>query len=186
MKLYLAQHGEACTKDIDPERPLTDQGREDIERLAEFLARKAIEVERVIASGKLRAAETADLLAAAVASLVEPETSDRINPNDDPSAFDWEQATGGQDTLVDCHLPFMARQSGPDRRGPHDPTFRQCAQPQCSLSYAFPGRCLRLTGRRPAPFSSDRGADSGRTQWANPRLSAAHWPVSGTPGAAGT
>ena len=76
MKLYLAQHGEACTKDIDPERPLTDQGREDIERLAEFLARAGIEVARVIDSGKLRAAQTADLLAAAVAPLVELTTGD--------------------------------------------------------------------------------------------------------------
>ena len=67
MKLYLAQHGEACAKDIDPERPLTDQGRDDIERLAAFLARAGIQVERVIDSGKLRAAQTADLLAAAVA-----------------------------------------------------------------------------------------------------------------------
>ena len=109
MKLYLAQHGEACAKDIDPKRPLTSQGREDIERLAEFLGRAGIEVERVIDSGKLRAAQTADILAAAVAPLVELETNDRINPNDDPRAFDWEQATGGQDTLIVGHLPFMAR-----------------------------------------------------------------------------
>jgi phosphohistidine phosphatase len=109
MKLYLAQHGEACTKDVDPERPLTDRGREDIERLAGFLGRAGVEVERVIDSGKLRAAQTADLLAAAVAPLVELETSDRINPNDDPGAFDWEQATGGQDALVVGHLPFMAQ-----------------------------------------------------------------------------
>ena len=109
MKLYLAQHGEACAKDVDPKRPLTDQGREDIERMAEFLARAGIEVGRVIDSGKLRAAQTADLLAAAVAPMVELETNDRINPNDDPRAFDWEQATGGQDTLVVGHLPFMVR-----------------------------------------------------------------------------
>ena len=109
MKLYLAQHGEACAKDVDPEQPLTDQGREDIERLAEFLAQAGITVERVIDSGKLRAAQTADLLAAAVAPLVELETNDRINPNDDPGAFDWEQATGGRDTLIVGHLPFLAR-----------------------------------------------------------------------------
>jgi phosphohistidine phosphatase len=109
MKLYLAQHGEACAKDIDPERPLTEQGREDVERLAGFLARAGIEVERVIDSGKLRAAQTADLLAAAVAPLVELETSDCIDPNDDPGAFDWERATGGRDALVVGHLPFVAR-----------------------------------------------------------------------------
>ena len=109
MKLYLAQHGEACGKDIDPGRPLTDQGREDIERLAEFLGRAGIEVERVIDSGKLRAAQTADLLAAALAPMAELETNDRIDSNDDPRAFDWEQATGGRDTLVVGHLPFLAR-----------------------------------------------------------------------------
>ena len=95
MKLYLAQHGEACGKDIDPGRPLTDQGREDIERLAEFLGRAGIEVERVIDSGKLRAAQTADLLAAALAPMAELETNDRIDSNDDPRAFG--------------HLPFLAR-----------------------------------------------------------------------------
>lgn len=109
MKLYLVQHGEACSKDVDPERPLTDQGREDIERLAEFLGQVGIEVERVIHSGKLRAAQTADLLAKAVAPLVELETNDRINPKDDPGAIDWKEETGGADTLVVGHLPFMAR-----------------------------------------------------------------------------
>lgn len=109
MKLYLAQHGEACAKDVDPERPLTDRGREQVEQLADFLARAGVEVGRVVDSGKLRSAQTADLLAAAVAPMVELETSDRINPNDDPSAFDWQQASGGQDTLVVGHLPFMSR-----------------------------------------------------------------------------
>jgi len=109
MKLYLVQHGEACAKEVDPERPLTDQGREDIERLADFLGQADVEVERVIHSGKLRAAQTADLLAQAVAPLVELETNDRIAPNDDPGAIDWAKETGGRDALVVGHLPFMAR-----------------------------------------------------------------------------
>jgi phosphohistidine phosphatase len=109
MKLYLVQHGEACAKDVDPERPLTDRGRQDVERLTGFLGRAGIQVEQVIDSGKLRAAQTADLLARTMAPLVELETHDRINPNDDPAAIDWQQATGGRDTLVVGHLPFMAR-----------------------------------------------------------------------------
>ena len=55
MKLYLVQHGEACAKDVDPERPLTDQGNADTDRLAAFLKQAGIQVERVIHSGKLRA-----------------------------------------------------------------------------------------------------------------------------------
>jgi phosphohistidine phosphatase len=109
MKLYLVQHGEACPKDVDPDRPLTDRGRMDIERLAEFLGRAGVEVERVIHSGKLRAAQTADLLAAVVAPLVELEVNGQIHPNDDPRSIDWEKETGGRDAMLVGHLPFMAR-----------------------------------------------------------------------------
>ena len=37
MRIYLTQHGLAVPKDIDPDRPLSEQGREDVRRLAEFL-----------------------------------------------------------------------------------------------------------------------------------------------------
>jgi len=109
MKLYLVQHGEAYPKEVDPERPLTAQGREDVERLAAFLGRSGIEIQRVMHSGKLRAAQTADLLAAAVAPYVELETNAHIHPNDDPGSVDWQEETGGRDTMLVGHLPFMAR-----------------------------------------------------------------------------
>jgi len=109
MKLYLVQHGEACAKDVDPERPLTDQGNADTDRLAAFLKQAGIQVERVIHSGKLRAAQTAEYLAKAIAPGVEPESSGIINPNDDPGAFDWQSDSWDRDTLVVGHLPFMAK-----------------------------------------------------------------------------
>jgi len=109
MKLYLVQHGEACAKDVDPERPLTDQGNADIDRLAVFLKQAGIRVERVMHSGKLRAAQTAEYLAKAIAPGVEPESSGIINPNDDPGAFDWQSDSWDRDTLVVGHLPFMAK-----------------------------------------------------------------------------
>lgn len=58
MKLYLVQHGEACTKDVNTERPLTDQGKRDIDRLATFFTQADIQVSRVVHSGKLRAKQT--------------------------------------------------------------------------------------------------------------------------------
>jgi phosphohistidine phosphatase len=109
MKLFLVQHGAACAKDVDPYRPLTDRGKEDVERLADFLVRAGIRVERVIHSGKLRALETATRLARAIAPGVEPETSEFINPNDNPRAFDWQSDSWDRDTLIVGHLPFMAR-----------------------------------------------------------------------------
>jgi len=109
MKLYLVQHGEACSKEINPDRPLTDQGKTDIERLAALLKQAGIRVERVIHSGKLRAEQTAEHLAKAIASGVELETSGLIDPNDNPKAFDWQSESWDTDTLIVGHLPFMAK-----------------------------------------------------------------------------
>jgi phosphohistidine phosphatase len=109
MKLYLVQHGEACAKEVDPDRPLTDPGKAEIEQLADFLKRAGIQVERVIHSGKLRAAQTAERLANAIAAGVELESSGIINPNDNPKAFDWQSDSWDRDTLVVGHLPFMAK-----------------------------------------------------------------------------
>jgi phosphohistidine phosphatase len=109
MKLYLVQHGEACAKEIDPDRPLTEEGQADIDHLAAFLEQAGIQVERVIHSGKLRAQQTAERLAKAIAPGVEPETSGLINPNDNPKAFDWQSESWDRDTLIVGHLPFMAK-----------------------------------------------------------------------------
>jgi phosphohistidine phosphatase len=109
MKLYLVQHGEACAKDIDPNRPLTERGAVDVDRLAAFLKQAGIQVDRVIHSRKLRALQTAERLADVVAPGAELEASGIINPNDNPKAFDWQSESWDKDTLIVGHLPFMAK-----------------------------------------------------------------------------
>jgi phosphohistidine phosphatase len=109
MKLYLVQHGEACAKDVDPARPLTEQGKADVNRLAVFLRKSGVRAERVIHSGKLRAEQTTQRLSNAVAPGVTPETSDMLEPNDDVGAFSRHIREWDQDTLIVGHLPFMAR-----------------------------------------------------------------------------
>ena len=109
MRLYLVQHGEACAKDVDPDRPLTERGEEEIDRLAIFLRQAGIRFDRVIHSGKLRAVQTANRLANVVAPGLESESSGLINPNDSPKAFDWQSGSWDRDTLVVGHLPFIAR-----------------------------------------------------------------------------
>ena len=37
MHIYLTQHGLAVPKDVDSDRPLNEQGREGVQRLAELL-----------------------------------------------------------------------------------------------------------------------------------------------------
>ncbi len=109
MKLYLVQHGEACTKEQDPQRPLTADGMADVEHLAESMRAAGVRVQRVIHSGKLRARQTAEKLAKTMAPGVELETSGLMNPNDNPAAFDWQSESWDKDTLLVGHLPFMAK-----------------------------------------------------------------------------
>ena len=109
MKLYLVQHGEAMTKDEDPERPLSPKGQKDVASMATFLQRAGISASRVMHSGKLRALQTAEILSAALAADAVPEIVDIINPNDTPGSFAWQMDARMDDTLVVGHLPFMAK-----------------------------------------------------------------------------
>ncbi|MGD9000811.1 MAG: phosphohistidine phosphatase SixA [Granulosicoccaceae bacterium] len=109
MKLYLVQHGEACSKDIDPERPLSEQGKADVNRLAVFLRKAGVRVERIMHSGKLRAAQTAERLVNAVAPGITVEVNEHINPNDDPAEFVQLSFMWKNDTLIVGHLPFMTK-----------------------------------------------------------------------------
>ncbi len=49
MKLYLVQHAEAVPAEDNPDRPLSDKGRTDVQRVASFLAR-SVRVGRIIHS----------------------------------------------------------------------------------------------------------------------------------------
>ncbi len=109
MKIYLVQHGEAVAKEVDSERPLSDRGRQDVERLARFLAGRGVHVSRVWHSGKTRARQTAELLAAAVAPGAKAEARAGLAPNDPTQAFAETLADWHEDAMVVGHLPFMAR-----------------------------------------------------------------------------
>ena len=109
MKLYLVQHGQACSKDVDPNRPLTEQGKANVNRLAVFLRKSGVSVDRIIHSGKPRASQTAERLVNAIAAGSVPEVSEVINPNDDPAQFAQLSFSWTDDTLIVGHLPFMAK-----------------------------------------------------------------------------
>ena len=82
MRLYLVQHGDAVPEQVDPERPLRAAGRRDVEAVARLLASKSMRAERVARSGKLRARQIAELLAAALAPGIAPKIMASLNPND--------------------------------------------------------------------------------------------------------
>ena len=82
MRLYLVRHGDALSPGVDPERRLSEAGHQQVGRLAAFLSARAVRVARVLHSGKPRAEQTAEALAAAVAPAAVPVLHDGLSPND--------------------------------------------------------------------------------------------------------
>jgi phosphohistidine phosphatase len=112
MRLYLVQHGEAVAKAVDPERPLSEQGRADVGRLASWMGEQGVEVDRILHSGKTRARQTAELLEGLLKSGGEILQQDGLAPNDPPAAILDTLYNQGEDVLVASHLPLVDRVLG--------------------------------------------------------------------------
>ena len=109
MNLYLVQHAEAVSKEEDPQRPLSATGTADIKKIAEFAAEHChIAADSVFHSGKLRARQTADLLATAL-GLKAASRADGLEPLADPLIWAARLQESTEDMMLVGHLPHMGR-----------------------------------------------------------------------------
>ena len=121
MRLYLTQHGLAAPKDVDTDRPLSEQGREDVRHLAQLLGTTGIHVGQVLHSGKTRAEQTAAILAEVLLPQGQPQKHTGLGPKDPLNKVFEGIATWAVDTLIVSHLPYVGRlaslllASDPDR-----------------------------------------------------------------------
>jgi len=109
MKLYLAQHGDAMSKEEDPGRPLSERGEQDVRSMSSRLGDAGIQVTRVWHSGKLRAEQTAEILAKKILSGRKTECIKGLAPNDPVAEFASDADVWDEDMLVVGHLPFISR-----------------------------------------------------------------------------
>jgi phosphohistidine phosphatase len=109
MDLYLVRHGQARPAAEDPERGLSDLGREQMEAAAQWVAQAGARVKEIRHSGKKRAAETAEIFAHHVHPERGPVAVSGLLPDDDVMRLreDLEHETGAL-ALVG-HLPFLPR-----------------------------------------------------------------------------
>jgi len=109
MRLYIVQHGDSLPKDVNPDRPLSNRGRADIERLTEWLSSHNVQITQILHSGKTRAKETAEILRPLLKSPSQIYEGQGLAPNDSPEAFLHHLGDSDKDTLVAGHMPFVAR-----------------------------------------------------------------------------
>jgi phosphohistidine phosphatase len=109
MDLYLVQHGAATSESENPARPLTDEGRRTIEQVAEFLAARGVRVDRVEHSDKLRAQQTAEILAARLRPAEGSVQVAGLAPNDDVAPTHARLGEERRSLMLVGHLPHLSR-----------------------------------------------------------------------------
>ena len=111
MEIYLIQHAESVSEREDPARPLSEQGKGTMEKIGGFAARLKIKPDVIFHSGKLRAKQTAEILARSLQLLDKVRERQGLGPSDDvePVAR-WlreESARGVVGIAIVGHLPFL-------------------------------------------------------------------------------
>jgi phosphohistidine phosphatase len=102
----IVQHGDNISKEENPDKPLSTKGRDQIQNLVNFLNVIKWYPERIIHSGKLRAAETAEIAGKGTGcTLIEVE--EYLDPKDDPARLVKELGERDENILVVGHMPFL-------------------------------------------------------------------------------
>ncbi len=109
MNIYLMQHGKPVPKDENPDKPLSNQGKEDVERAASFLTKAGIRVDDIYHSGKTRARQTAEIMISTLTPGKDPVDKKGISPLDDVKIIAGEIMQGQKDIMIVGHLPHLAK-----------------------------------------------------------------------------
>ncbi|MBI5534463.1 MAG: phosphohistidine phosphatase SixA [Deltaproteobacteria bacterium] len=108
MALYLVQHGKSLPKEQDPEQALTEDGIADVKRIAAVAKGYGVKPSRILHSGKLRAKQTAKLIAEQLEPSGGVSPRNGLDPNDDVAAVAG-YLDPKEDLMVVGHLPFLER-----------------------------------------------------------------------------
>ncbi len=117
MRIYLVQHGESKSKDLDPDRILTDKGVRDVQKVADLLRPLSLTLQAVWHSGKPRAKQTAEILYSALSAREGISQRDGLAPTDPVLSVRQAIETLQGDLMIVGHLPFLSGLAGLLLRG---------------------------------------------------------------------
>lgn len=108
MHVYLVQHGASKSEAEDPRRGLTEEGKRVVSQMAGYLGALGVTLDRIEHSEKLRASETAEILAT---QLKPRELTRRVSgmaPNDDIGPTRARLQLEEKDVMLVDHLPHLS------------------------------------------------------------------------------
>ena len=109
MFLYIFRHGEARSKHEDPQRGLSDRGREEVRAVCAAFSRTGPEVEAIWHSGKTRAAQTAELLGSSLHVDERVQARSGLNPNDPLPPLVEAITSQDANLVIVGHLPQLGK-----------------------------------------------------------------------------
>ncbi len=108
MYIYLVQHAEAVTEDIDPSRGLSEKGMDDIKGIARYISGMNMKVHEIYHSGKKRALQTAQVLATHLKIEHKVTEADGLSPMDEPEIWLSKINDSNKNVMLVGHMPHMA------------------------------------------------------------------------------
>lgn len=109
MNIYLIQHAEAKSKEEDPQRPLSETGKKNIREVSTHLAKMNIMIQEIWHSEKLRAKETAKIVAETLHFSEKFIECPGLTPNDAVMKIKQKLQGATKDTAIVSHLPFLGK-----------------------------------------------------------------------------
>jgi phosphohistidine phosphatase len=109
MKLYLIQHALSKSKEEDPERGISDTGRVETERVAQYFKSLNPEIHVIWRSGKKRAKETAEIFAHVLGIDNRILEHTGLSPNDPVGPVVSALERMHKNVIIVGHRPFLPR-----------------------------------------------------------------------------
>ncbi|MDA2920818.1 phosphohistidine phosphatase SixA [Desulfobacterota bacterium AH_259_B03_O07] len=109
MNFFLVRHGEAKSEIEDFDRPLSDTGKQDVEKVASYISKLRIRPDEIHHSGKLRAEQTARIIAKALSLSDRVKAVQGLAPNDDVHIAAETLCVEERALMLIGHLPFLSR-----------------------------------------------------------------------------
>lgn len=109
METYLVQHGEARPEPGDAQRSLTERGRSEVEKVARYATSLKLPVSQILHSGKLRARQTAEILARQLTPPQGVRVQEGLAPTDDPRVAEEFIRQAAEPIMMVGHLPHLSR-----------------------------------------------------------------------------
>ena len=109
MRLYLVQHGSSTSEAEDSRRPLNEAGRRTVQKLAAYIGRFPLAIDVIEHSDKLRARQTAELLALQLRPALGAKQVEGLAPNDPVEPVVDCLRKEPKDVMLVGHLPHLSR-----------------------------------------------------------------------------